>query len=785
MKRIITILIACLLVGAGAVAQNGTVQGRMKTSDGFPVEYVSVGLKGTAYGTTTNNKGEYELKNIPKGNYTLTTSFVGLEAKELTIEVKENETVIVPEIVLSENLNQLNEVIVSSGSNKFANKETATVSRLPLKNMENPQVYSVISKELVQEQMVVDYKQALNNVSGSTPVANVNGAPALRMRGFATGSNARNGLSAAGAGIMNIDPVNIERIEALKGPTGTLFGANVVGTYGGLLNRVIKQPFDFFKGEVSYSSGSWGLNRITADINTPVNASKTVLVRLNTSVHKEKGYKDYGDKRNFSIAPSIQYKVNDRLTFNVDMEYGASKRIGVYYLSGDITKSGATNLKDLKLDYYKSYVGNNLYERYTGFSTSAQMNYKISNKWTSSTNYAYCNASQDRTNWLAFTFLNDHSVIRNLGGNRGLPITTQEFQQNVTGDFKIASMRNRIVVGVDVLNYVYSYNGVTSVNYDTIDLNKPELDYTINSMKADAAFAKLGITSSRYEYTSQSAYVSDVLNITPSLMAMISGRMDIYYYKGQYSGTKQTAAPYKQSSFAPKLGLVYQPVKNKVSLFGNYMSGMSNLGPVTQPDGSVLNLKPQEAWQWEAGTKVDVWKNKVSATISYYEILVTNSTRLEVNEKDKLSYTVQDGTQESKGYEIEFIANPFQGLNIIAGFGHNVNKYVNAADALKGKEVTQNPNDMANVWISYRIISGNIKGLGAGVGGNYVSKAWFDAANTFIVPEHTTANATVFYDHPKFRVGVKVDNLTDLKYWDVNGTSNVPRQFIGSVTFKF
>ena len=134
---------------------------------------------------------------------------------------------------------------------------------------------------------------------------------------------------------------------------------------------------------------------------------------------------------------------------------------------------------------------------------------------------------------------------------------------------------------------------------------------------------------------------------------------------------------------------------------------------------------------------------------------------------------------------MELIASPVQGLNVIAGYGHNINKYVNAADAVKGKEVTQNPNDMANLWISYKVMSGKIKGLGLGIGGNYVSKAWFDAANTFIIPEHTIANATLFYDQPKYRVGVKVDNLGNQKYWDVNGTTNVLRQFIGSMTFKF
>src|SRR3546814_7280765 len=43
---------------------------------------------------------------------------------------------------------------------------------------------------------------------------------------------------------------------------------------------------------------------------------------------------------------------------------------------------------------------------------------------------------------------------------------------------------------------------------------------------------------------------------------------------------------FKQTSLAPKLGLVYQVVPQQVSLFGNYMSGFQNVAPVVQPDGS-------------------------------------------------------------------------------------------------------------------------------------------------------------------------------------------------------
>jgi iron complex outermembrane receptor protein len=59
------------------------------------------------------------------------------------------------------------------------------------------------------------------------------------------------------------------------------------------------------------------------------------------------------------------------------------------------------------------------------------------------------------------------------------------------------------------------------------------------------------------------------------------------------------------------------------------------------------------------------------------------------------------------------------------------------------------------------------------------------ATQQFTVPEYTTFDATVFYDRPAYRIGLKVDNLTDEVYWNAWGAPQPPRRFIGNVTYKF
>jgi len=62
--------------------QIGIVRGHIISTDNEPAEYVSVALQGRSYGDLTNTKGDFEIKNVKPGNYTIVISGVGyVEAK--------------------------------------------------------------------------------------------------------------------------------------------------------------------------------------------------------------------------------------------------------------------------------------------------------------------------------------------------------------------------------------------------------------------------------------------------------------------------------------------------------------------------------------------------------------------------------------------------------------------------------------------------------------------------------------------------------------------------------
>jgi iron complex outermembrane receptor protein len=75
------------------------------------------------------------------------------------------------------------------------------------------------------------------------------------------------------------------------------------------------------------------------------------------------------------------------------------------------------------------------------------------------------------------------------------------------------------------------------------------------------------------------------------------------------------------TTLSPKMGVVYKVVKDKVSVFGNYMNGGFNKGGVFA-DGN--QFKPEHANQLEFGVKGDILDHRLVGSVNYYDIQVKN-----------------------------------------------------------------------------------------------------------------------------------------------------------------
>lgn len=611
----------------------------------------------------------------------------------------------------------------------------------------------------------------------------------------------RNGI--AGNVSSKIDAANLERIEVIKGPSATLFGSTLT-SYGGLINRVTKKPYDHFGGEVVLSAGSFGFNRLSADVNTPLDKDKNVLFRLNTAYSYEGSFQDNGFIKGFVLAPSLSYKVNDKLSFNVDAEFNngqnTTNQFFVFAWGANVTDLGASRADQLNLDYRRSYMTEGLNQTSRNTNIFGQMDYKMADNWTSQSNFTFTNSYSDGFSPYFYLLtdamvsgnpsdVGNHYISRNDQSTANSKDQVIELQQNFIGEFKLGNLKNRFVGGLDVYmrNSDQFFFGST---LDTIPTQGEISGYNnFNAVNMDGLYATRPpdfVFSDIYKTNTYSSYISDVLNITDNLIATAALRLDYFDYKGKYNPkTGVTNGEYDQFALSPKFGVVFQPLKDKVALFANYQNGFTN---ETGSDFDGNAFKPEQANQIEGGVKLDAFGGKLSSTISYYNIKVKDIIRADTQHS---TFSIQDGTQISRGFEAEVITNPIDGLNIVAGFAYNDSKLEKSDSEVEGRRpVAAGSPYLGNLWVSYRLTKGQVKGLGFGVGGNYASdNAIINSVSEgeFVLPAYTVLNATAFYDRPKFRIGVKLDNLTNEQYW-IGYSCISPqktRNLSASLTLKF
>ncbi len=761
-----------------AADEAAQLHGKVLTSDGKPAAYCLVSIEGVA-SVHVDEYGNYVLEDLPPGTYTLAVSYVGQQVTQtITIAAGDNTA---EDFTLSTSGQKLSEIMIVGDKYTIASrKESPNVARMPLKYLENPQVYSVVDKELIKEQMALTLDESFRNVPGAAPSKTGAGMPAFFSRGFQASENLRNGMATNLR--TGIDLALVERVETIKGPSSTLFGSTMV-SFGGVVNYITKKPYDYFGGEVSYTYGSFDMSRITADVNTPLNKDKSLLFRINLAAQKENSFQDQGNGSTFVVAPTLSYQVNDRLTFTFDadlQQYKGTTPAG-WSVGRGLTAKG---FDELKLDYKRSLQDNSLRSKQMSGNVYVQAAYKISKGWISQTNFSWGVGEYNDLFIYDLTWINDSSVTRPMRSFSPDKSGRQQIQQNFIGDFRIGSLRNRVVIGAD---YMAQYRNVkyTYLPTDTVNINKPTPSSRIEDI--ENKLGNMSTPENQYKQYTYGAYISDVLNFTDNLMAMASLRVDHFVNKGVFNNlTSLTTGDYSQTALSPKFGLVYQPAKEKVALFANYMNGFKNVANAAQPDGTVSVFKPQQAYQWEAGFKLNLLEDKLSVTVSYYDISVSNTTRPEL--RDGKSFTVQDGTQRSKGVEAELIANPFPGFNLIAGYGYNDNKFTKAAANIEGKRALGTPEHVGNVWMSYTLIDGAVKGLGIGGGVMYVSEVFHDNQNTFTLLAYTMLDATIFYNRPKYRISFKLNNILDEKYWVSDGFYTRPqktRNFMMGIAYKF
>lgn len=767
----------------------GHIKGSVKTADGKSAQFVNVGIKGTAIGAISNGKGEYEIKNLEEGEYVILVSLTGLETKEQIIQVKANETTIVPEIHLNENAQQLNEVVVSSY--KSNNEKTVTIGKIDIKPMDLPQSVVTIDKEILQQQQTLRVSDALKNINGVYQMGATGGyQEEIAGRGFSFGSSNtfKNGIRFNNAAMPEMSA--LERLEVMKGSAAILFG-NV--TAGGVLNLVTKKPVFEHGGEISMRLGSYDFYKPSIDVYGSLNTKKTAAYRVNTTYEKSRSFRNIVQAERFYINPSLLFKLGKKINWLLEGDYLSDNRTADFGV-------GAINysLINVPRNRFLGVEWSNIKTEQK--SITSTITYFLNDSWqirnvTSYQNFNNNLFANQRPNG------NNQFIQKNGDWIRGLQKTqiNEDYyltQLDLTGKFSTGFMKHNLLFGADADKYFTDNLAYNAVNrYDTInvfDMSKYKVRYDIPNMTPKT------LTSSPINRVG--VYIQDLISFTSKIKFLAGVRFsyletfsNVYTYSSDtYLKTENYSAAY-----TPRFGLVYQPIKT-MSIFASYANSFN---PNTGIDISGKALAPSYVNQYEAGIKNDFCKGLISANVTAYQIINSNVAQISL-ENGNTNTNIKElaGEITSQGIELDLMSKEWKGLSFIGGYSYNETKYTKTNTYIVGSKLLYNPNHTANASVNYTFRTINcLKGLNLGASAIYIGErsagrlTRVQVANDTYKPiplnAFTQFDASIGYSRNNLSLKVKLSNITnELNYYvhDDNSINPIaPRQFSATLGFKF
>ncbi|MEP6926498.1 MAG: TonB-dependent receptor [Ginsengibacter sp.] len=244
----ILLIISLLFFADFAQAQKGTIKGVVKDENG-PLSNASVTIDGKGNGTTTNDKGEYELKVDP-GNYTVVISYVGMKGQRVPVSVSGGQTVTAGSTSLEKSVSLEGVLIVGSRSNVA---RTSVQTAVP--------VDIISAKELIATGQI-EPTQMLNfvapsfNSSRQTIADGTDHIDPATLRGLGPDQvlvlvdgkryhntalinvNGTIGRGSVGTDLNSIPSSSIERIEVLRDGAAAQYGSDAIA---GVINVVLKK----------------------------------------------------------------------------------------------------------------------------------------------------------------------------------------------------------------------------------------------------------------------------------------------------------------------------------------------------------------------------------------------------------------------------------------------------------------------------------------------------------------------------------------------------------------
>jgi iron complex outermembrane receptor protein len=644
-----------------------------------------------------------------------------------------------------------------------------------------PQAISSITKELIKDKMEFTLKDAASNAAG---VNDYSGYDEYTIRGFRA-ENARdiNGLRGYNTTYTSAMLVNVERIEIIKGPTATLYGNC---DPGGTINLATKKPLDTKEGELDIAGGSWDHYRSEGDVTGPLNKSKTLLYRMNAGYDQTHSFRDQFYAKSYQLAPSLSFVPNEKLNVNIDFSVS---HINTILDRGQPGLQHATDLHSTPLKLTVTQPGDFLHE--TDFSSIASFSYKFNSRLSFNGGFLHYRTRQNVSDHGINDYITPDSVSLYYT-NWNYNTTTNTLTSYFTYLANTGKASHQLIAGYDYVKSKVNLGqqyfelpdqfGVGSGIVGTFSLLHPQYFHRPLSTYQPSDFDSDASDVDDDVYHTQGVYIQDLAS-WKKWKLLFSLREE--FYKGDED---DSAGDLRENVFLPRIGLVYS-INPYTSVYATYNKGFDPFEASTSAQVYNAPFKPITSQLYEAGFKANLFKEKLSASVSVYQLTLHNVAVNAGNISNPNLY-IQQGEDQSRGIELEANGNILSNLSVSLAYAHCVAEVIQSkVPAEVGSLLENSPRNSSNSWIKYTFKRGALKGLGIAAGHSQVSRRNTLDPN-ITLPGYTIVNTGLYYHIKQLSFSAFLNNLSNTTYWagaynNVNKWPGRPRNLMLGMGWSF
>lgn len=737
-----------------------TLSGTVTDDQDRALAQASVRILNTNFGAITDASGQFTIGGLPAGRFILQVSAIGYATRTSDITIGGNAESL--NLKLSESSTQLADVVVTAQKQEEdKQKIPATISTLSSEQVQQYRLWNARDLTAIVPNLYSNNSGDNRNVTSIRGITTTSYDPAVAT--YVDGVNQ-----------FTLDTyipqlLDIERIEVLSGPQGTLYGRNAMA---GVINIITKQPTNTPSGFAELNVGNYGQTRYALGYRTPLIPNKLffgisgVYERTTGFYTNQYNNSDFDKRSTFFANYNLRYNVSQRWAVSLNMKTNSNRNNGAFPLAGSVEEALVNPFK-VNQNAITKLIDNNFNGSLVVNHSGDRLNFLSQTAYQS--NYRYYEAPIDGD----FSPYDIITIINNYGKDwNNVKVWTQEFKfsspASISSPLKWTAgtylfhqytpNKQATRYGEDAGMYGIPFTNSSSINTTEAYGNGIAVYGQATYTFFDHFDATVGL---RYDYEHKKQSVRGEFQMDPDPTPVFETQPD-------------TTASANFNAVSPKVAVAYH--YGDATIYGSYTmgfraGGMTPLASDPASEPPLYVYKPEYSNNFELGAKHYLLDHKLMVNLSIFYIKVTDVQVPTLVLPDAITITKNAGELASKGVDLQISATPVKNLQFDYNFGVNDSKYkkLNIPDG-EGNEVDLKDNkqiftpaftSMAALQYGYSFGPVKVSARGEWM---LLGDQYFDLPNTIKQDSYSLFNVRAGATYDRFELMFWGRNLGDEHY---------------------